>query len=244
MRADLRQLSNSAKLALPFPGRYVSEPRRNYFKLGAPSTGPAIPTALFPTSKRPFARTPKTGRRSSPPAASTRNSAAIAKPSSTFDKVLQLRPDYAPALVNSGETYLKLDDRPAAQTASPRRPQSRPPNAPTPPTSSALLAAESNDLEAARQRFQQAIEAQRDHTGAINNLGVLYARMGQPQNSIAAFRFGLKADPDDDQLYLNLARIYVTMGERDQARAVLNQLMDRKPGNAIAAKALNQLAGR
>jgi FimV-like protein len=68
--------------------------------------------------------------------------------------------------------------------------------------------------------------------------------MGKKDDSIAAFRYGIQMDADDDQLYLNLARIYVTMGERDQARAVLNQLMERKPGNRTATKALAELETR
>jgi FimV-like protein len=107
-----------------------------------------------------------------------------------------------------------------------------------------LLAAGSNDLPGARRWFQQAIEVQQDHPGAINNLGVLYAKMGQPNDSIAAFRYGIKTNPDDDELYLNLARIYVTMGEREQARGVLNALMEQKPGNATATKALRELEAR
>ena len=106
------------------------------------------------------------------------------------------------------------------------------------------MAAGSNDLDGARRWFQQAIEAQQDHPGAINNLGVLYAKMGQPNDSIAAFRYGIKMNPDDDELYLNLARIYVTMGQRDKARAVLNELMEQKPGSAIARKALGELEAR
>ncbi len=51
-------------------------------------------------------------------------------------------------------------------------------------------------------------------------------------------------NPDDDELYLNLARIYVTMGERDKARAVLDELMERKPGNATATKALGGIGGK
>ena len=99
-------------------------------------------------------------------------------------------------------------------------------------------------MKGARQWFQQAMEAQPDHPGAINNLGVLYARIGQPNDSIAAFRYGIQTNPDDDELYLNLARIYVTMGERDKARAVLEQLLERKPGNAIATRALGELEAR
>ena len=88
------------------------------------------------------------------------------------------------------------------------------------------------------------MEAQADHPGAINNLGVLYAKLGQPNDAIAAFRYGIRTNPEDDELYLNLARIYVTMGQRDKARAVLNQLLEQKPGNATATRALAELEAR
>ena len=68
--------------------------------------------------------------------------------------------------------------------------------------------------------------------------------MGQPNDAVAAFRYGIGLNPDDDELYLNLARIYVIMGEREKARAVLEELMERKPGNATATKALAELGAR
>ncbi len=58
-----------------------------------------------------------------------------------------------------------------------------------------LLAAEVRTIWRARGSwFQQAIEAQQDHPGAINNLGVLYAKMGQPNDAIAAFRYGIRTE--------------------------------------------------
>ena len=73
---------------------------------------------------------------------------------------------------------------------------------------------------------------------------MLYAKLGQPNDAIAAFQYGIRTNPDDDELYLNLARIYVTMGQRDKARAALNQLLERKPGNATATRALAELEAR
>ena len=69
------------------------------------------------------------------------------------------------------------------------------------------------------------------------------AKKGKIDDAIAAFRYGIKMNPDDETLYLNLGRIYVTVGERDQTRAVLAQLLDRKPGSAVATKALTELEG-
>ena len=107
-----------------------------------------------------------------------------------------------------------------------------------------LFAAEKNELAEARGLFERAIAAQRDHADAINNLGVLFAKLGKSGDSIAAFRYGIEKAPDSDTLYLNLGRIYMTMNEREQARSVLNQLLQRKPGNATALKALAELEGK
>ena len=73
---------------------------------------------------------------------------------------------------------------------------------------------------------------------------VLYAKIGPAQRCHRGFPLRHQMNPDDDELYLNLARIYVMMGERDKARAVLGELMERKPGNATATKALARTGGQ
>jgi tetratricopeptide (TPR) repeat protein len=243
MRTDLQQLAHSAQLALPFPGKYYSEPRRNYFKLGAAFYWAGYPDRALPYLEETLRARPDNWKALLATGRIHQELGQDREALITFGKVLKLRPDYAPAMVNAGETYLKLNDRASAQQNFMNALKADPKCADA-ANQLGLMAAQSNDFKNARLRFEEAIAAQRDHTGAINNLGVLYARMGQQADSVAAFRYGLQVDPDDEQLYLNLARIYVTMGEREQARAVLNQLMDRKPGNAVAAKALNQLEGR
>ncbi len=93
----------------------------------------------------------------------------------------------------------------------------------------------------AKRWFERAIERKRDHTSAINNLGVLYGEMGQYDDAAAAFEYGLSVAPDDDTLYLNLARVQVRAGQRDRAVATVEKWMSRKPGSAAAMRALEQL---
>jgi tetratricopeptide (TPR) repeat protein len=85
---------------------------------------------------------------------------------------------------------------------------------------------------------------QRDDASAINNLGVLYANLGQANDAIAAFQYGIQVAPDVDILYLNLSRAWVRLGERDKAREVMRALLARKPGYALAEKALRELEER
>ena len=85
---------------------------------------------------------------------------------------------------------------------------------------------------------------QRDYAPALNNLGVLYLKMGQINDAIAAFRFGIRQAPDEDMLYLNLGRVYIQAGERDKARQVIMEWLDRKPGNKSAQRALQEVDSR
>ena len=96
----------------------------------------------------------------------------------------------------------------------------------------------------ARDLFQRAISIQRDHASAINNLGVLYLKMGQVNDAVAAFRYGIQNAPDHDMLYLNLGRVYIQAGDREKARAIMQQLLDRKPGDLKAQRALRELDTR
>lgn len=96
----------------------------------------------------------------------------------------------------------------------------------------------------ARDLFERAISLQRDNTSAINNLGVLYVKMGQVADAVAAFRYGIRAAPDDDMLYLNLGRVYIQNGERDKARALMMEWLDRNPSNPAAQRAMRELNSR
>jgi FimV-like protein len=243
MRNDLAQIDHSRELALPFPGRYYNEPRRNYFKLGAAFYWAGYPDRALPYLAETLRTRPDNWKALLAMGRIQQELGQKNEAIQTFDRVLAIRPDYAPAMVSAGETYLALNDRPLALKLF-NKAISADPKCADAANQLGILSAESNDPEKAKQWFQRAISAQRDHTGAINNLGVLYAKMGKPNDSVAAFRYGIQMNPDDDQLYLNLARIYVTMGEREQARAVLNQLIERKPGNKIATRALAELEAR
>ena len=96
----------------------------------------------------------------------------------------------------------------------------------------------------ARDLFQRAISIDRNNASAINNLGVLYLKMGQTNDAIAAFRYGISVAPDDTTLYLNLGRVYIQTGDRDKARGVVMEWLDRKPGDPAAERALRELDSR
>lgn len=243
MRADLAQIDRSRELALPFAGKFYSNPRRNYFKLGAAFYWAGYPERALPYLAETVRSRPENWRALLAMARIQldlgRNKEALA----SFQRVIDIKGDYPPAYVGAGELHARQNDDAAARQMFQRALELDPKCADA-MNQLGLLAVGGNDLTEARRWFEQAMEAQKDHPGAINNLGVLYAKIGQPNDSIAAFRYGIKMNPDDEELYLNLARVYVTMGEREKARAVLNELLEQKPGNATATRALGELEAK
>ena len=66
--------------------------------------------------------------------------------------------------------------------------------------------------------------------------------MNKVDDALAAFRYGIEVAPDNEMLYLNLARFYARSGDRAKARDILQQLLARKPQSTVAGKALQELA--
>jgi Flp pilus assembly protein TadD len=157
-----------------------------------------------------------------------------------YEKALAIRPDSSYALVNVAQTQAKLGNTADAERSYRKLLESEPRNADATNGLGLLLAKQGRNDEA-RKLFEQAISNRRDDASAINNLGVLYVNMGQQDDAVAAFQYGIQVAPDDDMLYLNLARVFVGRGDRDRARTVMRQLLERKPGNAVATKALKAL---
>ena len=106
-----------------------------------------------------------------------------------------------------------------------------------------LALAKLGQTDRAREYLEKAIALRRDYADAINNLGVLYTRLGKLNDAVAAFSYGVKVAPDQDILYLNLGRAYVRTGQIDKARGVMQQLLERQPDNATARHALEELSG-
>lgn len=243
MRRDLERIGQSRALALPFAGKYYLAPRRNYFKLGAAFYWAGYAERALPYLAETLRTRPDNWRALLAMARIQLEVGRGREALASFQRVIELRNDYPPAFVGAGEAYAKQGDGPNAERMF-RHAVELDAKCADAMNQLGLLAVNSDDAAGARRWFQQAMAAQPDHPGAINNLGVLYAKMGQPNDAIAAFRYGIRTNPDDDELYLNLARIYATLGDWEQARGVLGALLEKKPGNAAASKAMAELEGR
>jgi len=157
-----------------------------------------------------------------------------------YRKALAIDPNLSYALVNAGQMLEKLGSAGEAEGVYRHALDGDAQNGEA-ANKLGLLLAKAGRGDEARKLFERAISIRRDDASAINNLAVLYANLGQTKDSIAAFQYGIQVAPDEDILYMNLSRTWVRLGEMDKARAVMHQLLDRKPAYPLAEKALREL---
>ena len=245
LASDLETLraGKGAALALPFPGRYYKPPHRNYFKFGAAFYWAGYPDQAIPYLDEAVRRSPGNWKALQALGhihlEAQRWKAAL----DNYRLVLTVRPNQPSALLGAGEAYAGLNDYASAEKVFRHLLEGDPPNADA-ANQLGLIMAKQNRMTEAKDLFQRAISIDRRHAGAINNLGVLYTTVGKPEDAIAAFRYGIEVAPDDSSLYMNLGRLYVSMGRTEQARDVMRQLLDRRPGDPLATRALRDLESR
>jgi tetratricopeptide (TPR) repeat protein len=160
-----------------------------------------------------------------------------------YRKALEIKPDQSYALMNAAQACAHLGDNAGAERFF-RRALEVDRLFAEAANGLGLALAKQDRLGEAKQAFERAIEIRRDYASAINNLGVLYGSQGDSNNAIAAFRYGIQVAPDEDDLYLNLARTYLKSGEREKAREVIGQWLERKPGNQTALTARRALEAK
>jgi tetratricopeptide (TPR) repeat protein len=157
-----------------------------------------------------------------------------------FQQALALIPDHFVSLENLGNAYRqekRWDDARAAfehaLTVKPRDPEAN--------YGLAMVFAQSGDTQRAYESFQRALQYRPAYPEALNNLGVLYLRTQRRDQAVETFKKCIQVAPDFDRSYVNLAQVYAVEGDAGKARRVLQQLLDRVPGDEPARRALEEL---
>jgi tetratricopeptide (TPR) repeat protein len=160
-----------------------------------------------------------------------------------LDEVVRRSPEHERALMAIAQIHLDADRAQDARSAL-RKLLAAPPRSAVAADNLGQRFAEKSLYVEARSLFQRAILVQRNYAPALNDLAVLYLKMGQPADAIAAWRYAIRQAPDEDMLYLNLGRVYMQAGDRDKARGVIMEWLERKPGNETAQRALREVDAR
>jgi Tfp pilus assembly protein PilF len=99
--------------------------------------------------------------------------------------------------------------------------------------------------EEALLAFRRAQDLAPEDPEVAYSLGTLFARMGERRQAAEQFQRAIRFRPGMEEAYLPLARVLVEEVRYAQARAVLQQFLDRFPRSSqreAAREALGQLA--
>jgi Flp pilus assembly protein TadD len=80
-----------------------------------------------------------------------------------------------------------------------------------------------------------------DYPDALNNLGVLLVHEEHYSEAKERFETCIRVAPNFDQAYLNLARLYVLLKDKEKAKEVLLALLRQQPEHKMAQQALEML---
>jgi len=157
-----------------------------------------------------------------------------------FQKSISIRPDYFTAHLNLGNLYRRQRAFDKADESLSRALAIRPDD-PEIHYSLGMLFAQQDDFQHAEEYLEHAVALRPDYPEALNNLGVLYVRRQDYAKAEDKFLAGIKVAPTFEQSYLNLARLYANRNDKQKARGVLQQLLQLRPDDANAKRALEVL---
>lgn len=105
----------------------------------------------------------------------------------------------------------------------------------------AIQAEERGDLEAAVAAYASVLEAQPDCIEALNNLGAICFRAGQPQDAVNFYLQALEYQPDFRLARLNLARTLSKLGQADASNAHYRALLAQENSLELLVERLQML---
>ena len=83
-----------------------------------------------------------------------------------------------------------------------------------------------------RAEYQEAIRLQPDYADAYNNLGVVFAEMGKPDEAVNCCLRGLELAPNSSSFYSNMANALFAQGRGEEALAVHRKAIALRPNDA------------
>jgi len=159
-----------------------------------------------------------------------------------FDRVLQARDSYVPALVGRGETLLLLSREPdalvafeAAVTLDPtlvdigRRVEILRARAAQENVAEARRAAQANRLEDAARLFEKAIAASPESAFLLRDLADVEAKQGKSEQALARYQRAAALDPSDATSRTRIAEILDARGDLEGALRMYTEASNLEP---------------
>jgi Flp pilus assembly protein TadD len=157
-----------------------------------------------------------------------------------FKRALAVKPDLSYALLNAAQSSSRLQQHEAAAGYYERVIALDAKSAGAHNGLGLALAQAGRSGEAERA-LRRAVELEPALGPAWNNLAVLLLQAKRESEAEDALRQGIVRAPKEELLYLNLARVHVSRGNRPAARRVMEDLLRVNPNSDVAKRAIASL---
>ena len=103
---------------------------------------------------------------------------------------------------------------------------------------------EENKLAEAEEEFLKLIRLAPDEAMGYANLGLVYLRMGQYENSVEKLQQAIEKEPANPDIRLILAKVYEVTGALDKSLATLNEILKIAPEHIKTLYSLAEFYGK
>jgi tetratricopeptide (TPR) repeat protein/2-polyprenyl-3-methyl-5-hydroxy-6-metoxy-1,4-benzoquinol methylase len=155
-------------------------------------------------------------------------------------KAVELKPDYAAALMNLGKAHLAAGQPHEANHAY-RRAVALAPNAPPALLGLANALADAGRLDDAVAQYRSILSISPNDADAHNNLGTLFASQGQFDDAVSSYRQALRLNPNLAAAEFNLANALRDAGQSKEAAEHYRHAVRLNPNFAEAHNNLGSL---
>ena len=161
---------------------------------------------------------------------------------SHFELALRLKPDYAEAHNNLGNTLLELGDVAEAEAHFEQALRLQPNSARVHYNMGGALIRQGKRSEAIGH-WEQALRIDPDYAEAHNNLAAALMQTGKLSEAIGHWEQALRIEPDYTQARKNLANALVSLGRRSEATRQYEQVLRLTPDDVETQNKLRRLHG-
>jgi len=156
---------------------------------------------------------------------------AVEKSIATLTEAIKLDPELAMSYEALGKAYEAAGDYPNAIIAFRRTVEKDPVRDSAYSSLGCLLLAVGDEIDAAEQALNKAIEINQTHSGAHACLGAVYLERREYATSIKSSELAVSLNPQNLQAHLNLGIAFSEIGETERAKQEIKQAIQFAAGN-------------
>ena len=242
MRRDLSDMEHSDQraLGLPFPGRYVSEPARNYYKLGAAFVGAGYPDEALPYLNAALEIWPENFKAwlAVGQVHLQQNRATDAR--KALERARELNPR-SPELWNNLGGVALMEGRNTDAVECFQQMLQLAPESNYGLVNAGLAFAKLGRAADAERLYRKALKQNPSDPEVLDRLGLLVGQSGRLDEAIALFKEALSADSKYVSAVNNLGVAYMQLGKTDDALAAFRYGTSIAPEDDMVALNLARL---